>query len=300
MLLIFGLGYTASRIAAAWPGTVVGTTRDGRDGTLRFDDEAAVRAALATASHVLSSVPPEGETDPVLARYGDVLPSPQRQLGSLSTGTAPTARDPSLRWGDEKGSWLGYLSSTGVYGGTQGAWVDEGAPTGGGRRSARAAADAAWLARGARVFRLPGIYGPGRSPLERVREGRAHRVGLPDQVFSRIHVDDIVAGVLAARTAPAGAYNLADDYPCAQDDVVDYAAALLGLPAPPLIDLASLSPMARGFYAENRRVANGKAKRLLGWAPRYPDYRFGLRALSATTSPMPVSTAPAAASGDQR
>ena len=277
MLLIFGLGYTASRIAAAWqagggPGTAIGTTRDGRDGSLRFDDESGVRAALATASHVLSSVPPEGDVDPVLARYGDAL----------------------------EGRWLGYLSSTGVYGDTQGAWVDESARTGGGRRSARAAADAAWLARGARVFRLPGIYGPGRSPLERVREGRAHRVGLVDQVFSRVHVDDIVTGVLAARTAPAGAYNLADDRPCAQDDVVDYAAALLGLPAPPLVDLASLSPMARGFYAENRRVANGKAKRLLGWSPRYPDYRFGLRALSATTRPMPVSTAPAAASGDQR
>ena len=144
MLLIFGLGYTASRIAAAWPGTVVGTTRDGRDGTLRFDDEAAVRAGLATASHVLSSVPPEGETDPVLARYGDVLPSPQRKLGSLSTGTAPAASDPSLRWGDEKGSWLGYLSSTGVYGDTGGAWVDESAPTGSMRRSERVDADERW------------------------------------------------------------------------------------------------------------------------------------------------------------
>ncbi|MGR6330707.1 NAD(P)-dependent oxidoreductase [Sphingomonas sp. XXL09] len=298
MLLIFGLGYTASRIAAAWPGTVVGTTRDGRDGTLRFDNEAAVRAALAKASHVLSSVPPEGETDPVLVRYGDHQVFLRRQEPRATSGTAD---NPGLLRAQEHGhTWLGYLSSTGVYGDTRGAWVDESAPTGGGRRSARAAADAAWLARGARVFRLPGIYGPGRSPLERVREGRAHRVGLPDQVFSRVHVDDIVAGVLAARTAPAGAYNLADDYPCAQDDVVDYAAALLGLPAPPLVDLASLSPMARGFYAENRRVANGKAKRLLGWAPRYPDYRFGLRALSATTSPMPVSTAPAAASGDQR
>lgn len=280
MLLIFGLGYTASRVAAAWPGAVIGTTRDGRDGTIRFDDEATVRAGLADASHVLSCVPPEGDADPVLARYGD--------------------HPVFLRTREHGGPWLGYLSSTGVYGDTQGAWVDEGAPIGTGRRSARAAADAAWLARGARVFRLPGIYGPGRSPLDRVREGRAHRVGLPDQVFSRVHVDDIVAGVLAARAAPPGAYNLADDHPCAQDEVVDYAAVLLGLPRPPLVDVASLSPMARGFYAENRRVANGKAKRVLGWSPRYPDYRFGLRALNATTSPMPVSTAPAAASGDQR
>lgn len=277
MLLIFGLGYTAARLAAAWraergPGSVFGTTRDGREGSLRFDDEAAVRAALARASHVLSSVPPDGGVDPVLARYGD----------------ARGAR------------WLGYLSSTGVYGDARGAWVDEGAPTGGGRRGARAAADAAWLALGARVFRLPGIYGPGRSPLDRVRDGRAHRVGLPDQVFSRVHVDDIVAGVLAARSAPAGAYNLADDLPCAQDDVVGYAAALLGLPPPPLVSLDSLSPMARGFYAENRRVANGKARRVLGWAPAYPDYRFGLRALKAMTSPAAVSAAPPAASADHR
>lgn len=271
MLLIFGLGYTATRIAAAWPGATLGTTRDGRDGSLRFDDEPAVRTALATASHVLSSIPPEGDADPVLTRYGDAL----------------------------GGKWLGYLSSTGVYGDANGAWVDETAPTGTGRRTARAAADAAWLARDAHVVRLPGIYGPGRSPLERVAKGRAHRVGLPDQVFSRVHVDDIVAGVLAARTAPPGAYNLADDVPCPQDDVVAFAASLLGLPPPPIVGLDTLSPMARGFYAENRRVANRKAKRLLGWRPAYPDYRLGLRALSAMTSPIPASPAPAAASGDQ-
>jgi hypothetical protein len=272
MLLIFGLGYTATRIAAAWPGGSVGTTRDGRNGTLRFDDDTMVRPAIAAATHILSSVPPEGEVDPVLDRYGDAL----------------------------SGKWLGYLSSTGVYGDAAGAWADESAPIGGGRRSARAAADAAWLRFGARVFRLPGIYGPGRSPLDRVRQGRAHRVGLPEQVFSRVHVDDIVAGVIAAIDAPAGAYNLADDHPCSQDKVVDFAAHLLRLPPPPLVDIATLSPMARGFYAENRRVANGKAKRVLGWRPAYPDYRLGLRALNAITSPTPASAAPAAASGDQR
>lgn len=272
MLLIFGLGYTAARIVAAWPGGSIGTTRGGRDGTLRFDDTAMVRPAIAAATHILSSVPPEGDDDPVLARYGDAL----------------------------AGKWLGYLSSTGVYGDAAGAWVDESAPIGGGRRSARAAADAAWLELGAHAFRLPGIYGPGRSPLDRVRQGRAHRVGLPEQVFSRVHVDDIVAGVIAAIDAPAGAYNLADDHPCPQDDVVEFAAHLLRLPPPPLVDVATLSPMARGFYAENRRVANGKAKRMLGWRPAYPDYRLGLRALNAITSPTPASAAPAAASGDQR
>ena len=272
MLLIFGLGYTATRIARAWPGATIGTTRDGREGTLRFDDAVTVRPAIAAATHILSSVPPDGDADPVLARYGDAL----------------------------GGKWLGYLSSTGVYGDAGGAWVDERAPTGSGRRAARAVADAAWLDRGARVFRLPGIYGPGRSPLDRVRAGRAHRVGLPQQVFSRVHVDDIVAGVIAAMDAPAGAYNLADDLPCAQDDVVAFAARLLGLPPPPLVGIETLSPMARGFYAENRRVANGRAKRMLGWRPAFPTYRLGLRALNAITSPTPASIAPAAASGDQR
>jgi nucleoside-diphosphate-sugar epimerase len=274
-LLIFGLGYSAGYIADAarargW--TVTGTTRDGRGGTLRFDDEVAVRAALAEADAVLSSVPPEGKDDPVLARYGAAL-----------------------------GGRLGYLSSTGVYGDAGGAWVDESAAITG-RRPGRNAADAAWLARGARVFRLPGIYGPGRSALDRVIEGAAHRIDLPDQVFSRIHVRDLAAGVLAGFAGPPGAYNLADDLPCAQNDVIDFACRLLGRPVLPLqtMDAAGLSPMARAFYAENRRIANGKAKRVLGWRPAYADYRLGLRALSAITNPASASTAPAAASPDQR
>ncbi len=253
---IFGLGYTARRIARALEATgweVLGT---GRDAALSFDDEGMVRLALADASHVLSSVPPGGEgLDPVLERYGAAL----------------------------SGKWLGYLSSTGVYGDCGGAWVDESAPIGTGRRTARAEADAAWLKRGARVFRLPGIYGPGRSALDRVREGKAHRIDLPGQVFSRVHVDDIVSGVVAALDAKPGAYNLADDLPCSQNLVIEEACRLLGLAPPPLQSLedAHLSPMARAFYAENRRVANGKAKRLLGWKPSYPTYREGLRALIA-------------------
>jgi nucleoside-diphosphate-sugar epimerase len=252
---------------------VVGTTRDWRNGTLRFDDTDAVTAEIAAATHILSSVPPEHEADPVLGRYGSLL---------LRTR-----------------AWIGYLSSTGVYGDAQGAWVDETAPIGGGRRSARAAADADWLAIGARTFRLPGIYGPGRSPLDRVRQGKAHRIEQPGQVFSRAHVDDIVSGVIAGFDAPAGAYNLADDVPASQNDVVAFAAMLLGMPAPPFVTLEELSAMGRGFYNENRRVANGKAKRVLGWTPAWPDYRAGLRALSAITSPMPESTAPATASVDQ-
>ncbi|MBQ1481787.1 NAD(P)-dependent oxidoreductase [Sphingomonas paucimobilis] len=271
------MGYAAGHLAALLEGrgwSVTGTTRDGRGGTLRFDDRERVMAEITAATHILSSVPPEDEVDPVLVAYGTLLA--------------------------HSDAWLGYLSSTGVYGDAGGAWVDETAPIGSGRRAARAAADADWQALGARVFRLPGIYGPGRSPIDRVRAGRAHRVGLLGQVFSRVHIADIVSGVIAGFDGPAGAYNLADDFPCDQDAVVSYAATLAGLPPPPLVPLESLSAAARGFYAENRRVANGKAKRVLNWRPLYPNYRLGLRALSAMTSPSAVTPAPALASSDQR
>lgn len=251
---IFGLGYSAKRIARALEGAGFEVIATGRDGALSFDDIGSVRVALSDAGHVLSSVPPTGDGgDPVLETYGDAL----------------------------AGKWLGYLSSTGVYGDAAGAWVDETAPTGTGRRTARADCDAAWLARGARVFRLPGIYGPGRSAFERVAEGKAHRIDLPGQVFSRIHVDDIASGVMAALGAPPGAYNLADDEPASQNAVIEEACRLMGQEPPPLQSLgqAQLSPMARGFYAENRRVANGKARRVLGWAPAFRTYREGLRAI---------------------
>lgn len=258
-LFIFGLGYSARRIRAAaealgW--TVSGT---GSEAELAFEDGDGVRAALGAASHVLSSVPPGERGDPVLARYGDAL----------------------------RHGWLGYLSSTGVYGDTGGAWVDESAPIGGGRRSARSDAESAWLERGARVFRLPGIYGPGRSALDRVAERRAHRIDLPGQVFSRVHVDDIASGVIAGFEAPAGAYNLADDLPSSQNAVIEEACRLLGLEPPPLLSLndAGLAPQARAFYAENRRVANGKAKRVLGWQPAFPTFREGLRAIVRPTLP---------------
>lgn len=272
---IFGLGYTAGHIAQAVEALGWEVVSTGSAGTLSFEDDGNVRLALCDADHVLSSAPPGSEgLDPVLDRYGDAL----------------------------VGKPLSYLSSTGVYGDTGGAWVDEGAPVGTGRRLARADADGAWLARGSRVYRLPGIYGPGRSVFERISEGRAHRIAMPDQVFSRVHVADIVSGVVAGMAAPAGAYNLADDLPCSQNTLVEEACRLLGVEPPTMQSLeeANLSPMARGFYAENRRVANGKAKRVLGWAPAYPDYAIGLRALKATTSPAIASTAPAIASGDQR
>src|SRR3569623_1832636 len=149
-MLIFGLGYTASRIAQRLRAQGWRIDATGSAGNRAFVDGTAVRVALGKASHVLSSVPP-GDGDAVLARYGEALRSP--------------------------GGWLGYLSSTGVYGDTKGAWVDETAPVGGGLRSERASADARWLALGAKAFRLPGIYGPGRSALERVRDGKARRIG---------------------------------------------------------------------------------------------------------------------------
>jgi nucleoside-diphosphate-sugar epimerase len=275
-LLIFGLGYTAARFAArmraaGWQ--VTGTQRNGSADAIAFDDGDAVRPHIMAATHILSSVPPADGEDPVLVRYGDAL-------------SASSAR------------WIGYLSSTGVYGDCGGAWVDETAPVGGGRRDARTAADLQWqeMAR-TRIFRLPGIYGPDRSALDRVREGRAHRIDLPDQIFSRVHVDDIVSGLVAGIEGPAGVYNLADDRPASQNAVVEAACDLLGLAWPPLVGIeeAGLSPMARGFYAENRRIANGKARRVLGWKPAFPDYQAGLRALIATHSPANVRAAPTAA-----
>lgn len=259
-MLILGMGYTASRLAVRLRGqgwAVTGVRRTPFPGTLAFDDAPMVRGAIAAATHILSSVPPEGEDDPVLRHFG------------ADIATAPAG-------------WIGYLSSTGVYGDVAGAWVDEASPVGLGRRAARARADLAWgaLRPDVRRFRLPGIYGPGRSALERVAEGKAHRIDLPDQIFSRVHVDDIVGGVAASFGGPPGAYNLADDYPCAHNRVIEAACDLLGRSWPPLLPLAQagLSRAALAFYAENRRVANGRAKRLLGWRPAFPTYRDGLAA----------------------
>ena len=197
---IFGLGYTGVRVAerlraCGWD--VAGT---GGGSALKFDDTVAVSVALGPATHVVSTIPPGSG---LLDSYGPLLHD----------------------------KWLGYLSSTGVYGDAGGAWVDESALLNG-RRGGRIDEDAAWLARDARVFRLPGIYGPGRSALERVLSGAAHRVDVPGQVFSRVHVDDIVAGVRAGFDAPSGAYNLSDDRPCDQNTVMEAAARLLGVPPP--------------------------------------------------------------------
>ncbi len=259
-LFIFGMGYSASHLAARLRAQGWQVRGTGRGGDMDFADSASVHAALAEATHVLSSVPPDRATglDPVLTHYADILRAAPAQ-------------------------WIGYLSSTGVYGDAGGAWVDETSVVGTGRRNARTEADLVWQALDTRVrvLRLPGIYGPGRSALDRVRDGSAKRIAMPGQVFSRVHVEDIAGGVIASFGGPAGVYNLADDLPCSQRRVIEAACRLLGAPLPALQSLeeANLSPMALGFYAENRRVANGKAKRLLGWQLAYPDYEAGLAAI---------------------
>ena len=257
-MLIFGMGYVGSRLAAAlvaegWSIAGVGRATDGQ--LLCINDRSAVEAAIADATHIISTIAPDDEGDPVLKAYADQL------IGSGA-------------------GWIGYISSTGVYGDTGGAWVDESAAIGAGRRTARSDADSAWqvLRADVRVLRLPGIYGPGRSPFDRIAAGRAHRIDLPAQIFSRIHVDDIVSAIMASFNGPAGVYNISDDRPAPQNAVIEYASALLGVTPPPLqsLDEAGLSPLARAFYDENRRISNRKAKRLIGWSPQYSDYKQGL------------------------
>ena len=274
VLLTLGHGYAAARLAASLPGwRVRGTTRSAaRAAEMRaagveaveWADAGAVDAAIRSARAILLSAPPEDAGDPVLARHGAALAA-------------------------ARPDWVGYLSTTGVYGDRQGGWVDEESPLlpVGERGRRRVAAEAAWRATGLPVhlFRIAGIYGPGRSVLDRLRAGTAQRVVKPGQVFSRIHVDDLAQVLRAsiARPDPGRAYNVADDEPAPAQDVVAFAAGLLGLPAPPEVPLeaAGLSAMARSFYAESKRVANGRIKRELGVALAYPDYRAGLRAILA-------------------
>ena len=281
-LFCFGLGYSAEALAMAllaegW--RVAGTTRDaatrarlaaagcemflfGRTAPLADAD-----AALAGTTHLLSSVPPDDAGDPVLDCH-------TAAIGALST----------LRW-------VGYLSTTGVYGDRDGGWVDESAPRAptGGRGERRVAAEDGWLELWRRhgvpvhLFRLAGIYGPGRNALETVRSGRARRIVKPGQVFSRIHVDDIVQTLRASmnRPNPGAAYNVCDDEPAPPQDVIAYACRLLGVAPPPEVALedAALSPMARSFYRDNKRVANGRIKDELGVRLAWPNYRAGLAAL---------------------
>ncbi len=283
-LFCFGLGYSACRLAEGLVGEgwrIAGTTRDQDKGatlqSLGFDVRITrgdgfgpnLTAALHGASHVLVSVPPDDAGDPVALRHG-----------------VDIAALPRLRW-------LGYLSSTAVYGDRGGAWVDEAtppAPSGeAGRR--RLQAEESWLelwrASGIPVhlFRLAGIYGPGRSALDRVRAGTARRIVKSGHVLSRIHVDDIAAVLAAsmARPRPGAIYNLCDDRPASGAEVTAFAAALLGATPPPEIpfDAAEISPEARRFFTDHRRVRNDLIKTELGVSLRYPDYETGLRAIAS-------------------
>jgi nucleoside-diphosphate-sugar epimerase len=274
VLLTLGHGYSAARLAATLDGwRLLGTARSTEAGAamraagvepITWADAAAVDAAIAAADHLLVSIPPDAAGDPVLARHGAALAAARPH-------------------------WVGYLSTTGVYGDRGGGWVDEEsalAPVHA-RGRWRVAAEAAWRATAlpVHVFRLAGIYGPGRSPFDRLRAGTAQRVVKPGQVFCRIHVDDLAQTLRAsmARPHPGRAYNVADDEPAPPQDVIAYAAGLLGLPAPPEVPLeeAALSPMARSFFAESKRVANRRIKEELGVRLAYPDYRTALAAILA-------------------
>jgi nucleoside-diphosphate-sugar epimerase len=283
-LFCFGLGYSGRALARAlaregWH--IAGTTReaDARAalGVLGYDAHLMSRArpladpaaALAGTTHLLVSVPPDADGEPVL----DLC------------GAAIAARE-GVRW-------LGYLSTTGVYGDHGGAWVDETTPPlpAGERGRRRLAAEERWRALAQahglplHVFRLAGIYGPGRSPLDAVRRGSALRIDKPGHVFSRIHVADLVAvlGASMARPAPGAVYNVCDDEPAPQAEMVAYACALLGVAAPPLLPFATapLSAMARSFYDDNKRVANRRIKAELEVRLAYPSYREGLAAILA-------------------
>lgn len=284
VMFVFGLGFSAralSELLLAEGWTVRGTTRSSEKAL--WLSEMGIEAHLFDAgqpladlsvldgvTHLLASVPPGPDGDPVLIHHGPDL---------------------AVRAGDIR--WAGYLSTTGVYGDRGGEWVDENAALDPAteRGARRVAAEAAWCrlwrehGLPVHLFRLAGIYGPGRNALETVRQGKARRVVKPGQVFSRTHVRDIAA-VLAASMAqpnPGAAYNVCDDDPAPPQDVIAHACALLGVNPPPEIPFeeAELSEMARSFYAESKRVSNARIKDELGVELAYPDYRAGLAALLA-------------------
>jgi len=280
MLLIFGFGYTgkalAKRLQAEGWGVAATVRKPGDRQTaealgvqaLDPEDADALAEAAGKARAILITAPPGERGCPGLA--------------SLAPAIAASGAFPD---------WIGYLSTTGVYGDRAGRWVLETsalkAQSVEGAR--RVASERDWLEMGrgmgltVTVFRLPGIYGPGRSPFDRLRDGTARRVVKPGHLFSRIQVEDLAAGLHAsiARPRPAGIYNLCDDEPASAAEVTAYAADLLGMEPPPEepFEPYALSPAAQRFYAECKRVSNARAKAELGWRPAYPTYREGLRAI---------------------
>ncbi|MGI9407595.1 MAG: SDR family oxidoreductase [Hyphomicrobiaceae bacterium] len=280
-LLAVGLGYTARVVAESvrtdgW--SVTGSARSTEKiealktagfGMLAFDPASGVvpEALPEGTTHLLVSASPDDDGDPVLNTLDDAL-----------------VTLPGLEW-------VGYLSTIGVYGNYDGAWIDETAERNSTsvRARRRVVAEDAWQAFGARtgvavqVFRLPGIYGPGRNPLERVLAGKSRRIVKPGQVFNRAHVDDIAQTVVASMRKPrAGAvYNIADDEPAPPQDVIAFSAELLGMEPPPEenFDDADMTEMARQFYGDNKRISNALIKSELGVVLKYPTYREGLRQL---------------------
>ncbi|MEQ9258162.1 MAG: SDR family oxidoreductase [Roseovarius sp.] len=279
-LLSFGHGYSAQALARRllpkdW--TIYGTTR--RPDKAQALEAEGIRAvlwpggdlsqALSEATHILVSAGPTEAGDPVLEQCRDEIARIAPRL-----------------------EWAGYLSTTGVYGDHEGGWVDERTPLAPSTRRGRLRmeAEAEWQAIPGlplHIFRLAGIYGPGRGPFEKVRSGTARRIVKEGQVFSRIHVEDIAQALEASmeRPDPGAIYNLCDNDPAPPQDVIGYAAELLGLPLPPEVsfDEAEMSPMARSFYAESKRVDNRRMREELGVDLIYPDYRSGLKALLEET-----------------
>jgi nucleoside-diphosphate-sugar epimerase len=285
-ILLFGYGYTAAALARRWTAQGWGIAATSRDPTRRAQmsslglepvdpaDGAALAAAARRSDAVLVTAPPQAQGCPGLAALGPAL---------AQTGAFP--------------DWLGYLSSTGVYGDRRGGWVNEDSPlkAQSAEGARRVAAERDWLQVGRgmgltiTVFRLGGIYGPGRSVLDRVRDGRARRLAFPGHVLSRIHIDDLASGLEASlrRPRPGGIYNLCDDAPAGISEVTAHAAALLGVEPPPEEHFPGdeLPPTVRRFYSEQRRVSNARAKAELGWRPAYPSYREGLAAVLAAERP---------------
>jgi nucleoside-diphosphate-sugar epimerase len=281
-LFVFGYGYAAQALGrrlASRGWTLAASLRRSEDAprlvgmgvdAVPLNEPELLTAEVARAQAVLIAAPPDPDGCPGLRLLVPAL---------ARAGAFP--------------DWIGYLSTTGVYGDRGGDWVFEqsalAAKSLEGAR--RVGAERDWLDVGrgmgltVTVFRLPGIYGPGRSALDRLRAGDARRIAHPGQVFSRIHVDDLAAGLHASMARPraGGIYNLCDDEPAANSDVIAYAARLLGREPPPEIPLAEarLSPAAQRFYGESKRVSNARAKAELGWRPAYPTYREGLRAVLA-------------------
>lgn len=279
-LLVFGggwMGQAAAREAVRRGGRAILTNRDAERRkalaatgleTIDPDDADALDRAVAGTRAILVTAPPESDGCPGLKRLVPAL---------TRTGAFP--------------DWIGYVSSTAVYGDRAGGWAFEDDPLNAasleGARRVRAERD--WLDAGqgmgltVQIFRLPALYGPGRSPIDRLRDGTARIVRKPGQVFNRVHVDDAVSGLFAsmARPRPGAAYTLCDDEPAPADTVMEWAAQRLGLPRPSEIDLddPSVSDAMRRFYLDSKRLSNARAKSELGWRPRYPTYREGLEAL---------------------